>query len=66
MIADNPAFLDNVGMFSSDELKLLQELSAKVSLEKFLNNKSYVDKFGLDFIHTSVLIEGSTYDKLDT
>lgn len=66
MIAYNPSFLDNAAVFSSDELKLLEELSAKVSLEKFLNNKSYVDKFGLDFIHTSALIEGNTYDKLDT
>ena len=66
MIAYNPAFLDNVDIFTSNELNALQELSAKVSLDKFLNNKSYVDKFGLDFIHTSALIEGNTYDKLDT
>ena len=66
MIAYNPAFLDNVDIFSPDELRLFQDLSAKVSLEKFLNNKSYVNKFGLDFIHTSALIEGNTYDKLDT
>lgn len=66
MITYNSAFLNNIDIFAPNELKVLEELSAKVSLEKFLNNKSYVDKFGLDFIHTSALIEGNTYDKLDT
>jgi len=66
MIAYNSTFLEYTTIFTPNELKLLEELSSKVSLEKFLNNKSYVDKFGLDFIHTSALIEGNTYDKLDT
>ena len=66
MITYNSAFLDNIDIFTPKELKILDELNAKVSLEKFLANKSYVDKFGLDFIHTSALIEGNTYDKLDT
>ena len=66
MIPYNPSYLDNTEVFSQDELNYLEELSQKVSLEKFLNNKSYVDKFGLDFIYTSALIEGNTYDKLDT
>lgn len=66
MITYNSAFLDNIDIFTPNELKILDELNAKVSLEKFLANKSYVDKFGLDFIHTSALIEGNTYDKLDT
>ncbi len=66
MISYNSAFLDNITIFTPNELKVLEELSSKVSLRKFLDNKSYVDKFGLDFIHTSALIEGNTYDKLDT
>ena len=66
MIAYNPNYLDNVDIFTPKELELLEGLNQQVSLEKFLNNKSYIDKFGLDFIHTSALIEGNTYDKLDT
>jgi len=66
MIPYNPNFLDNTNIFTKDELNQLQILNSKVSLEHFLNNKSYIDKFGLDFIHTSALIEGNTYDKLDT
>jgi len=66
MITYNPNYLDNTDIFTPNEIKLLEELNEKVSLEKFLNNKSYIDKFGLDFIHTSALIEGNTYDKLDT
>ena len=66
MITYNPNYLDNTDIFTVNEIKLLEELNQKVSLEKFLNNKSYIDKFGLDFIHTSALIEGNTYDKLDT
>ena len=41
MIAYNPVFLDNVDIFSSDELKLLEELSAKVSLEKSMPIKIF-------------------------
>ncbi len=66
MITYNPAYLDNTNIFTKNELELLEELNREVSLEKFLNNKSYINKFGLDFIHTSALIEGNTYDKLDT
>ncbi len=66
MITYNPKYLDNTDIFTQKETELLEELNKKVSLEKFLNNKSYVDKFGLDFIYTSALIEGNTYDKLDT
>ena len=66
MITYNPAYLDNTKIFTKNELELLEELNREVSLEKFLNNKSYINKFGLDFIHTSALIEGNTYDKLDT
>jgi len=66
MITYNPNYLDNTDIFTPNEIKLLEELNQKVSLEKFLKNKSYIDKFGLDFIHTSALIEGNTYDKLDT
>jgi len=66
MITYNPNFLDNTEIFTENELCLLEELNQKVSLDKFLTNKSYVDKFGLDFIYTSALIEGNTYDKLDT
>ena len=66
MITYNPNYLDNTDIFTPKEITLLEELNQKVSLEEFLNNKSYIDKFGLDFIHTSALIEGNTYDKLDT
>ncbi len=66
MTTYNPNFLDNTDIFTKDELEYLEELNKQVSLKKFLNNKSYVDKFGLDFIYTSALIEGNTYDKLDT
>jgi len=66
MITYNPNYLDNVDIFTLQELEYLEELNQKVSLDKFLSNKSFVDKFGLDFIHTSALIEGNTYDKLDT
>jgi len=66
MITYNPKYLDNTEIFTKNELSLLEELNTKVSLEKFLSNKSYIDKFGLDFIYTSALIEGNTYDKLDT
>jgi len=66
MITYDPKYLDNIDIFTAKELELLEELNQQVSLEKFLNNKSYIDKFGLDFIHTSALIEGNTYDKLDT
>ena len=47
MITYNPNYLDNIDIFTSNEIKLLEELNQKVSLEKFLNNKSYIDKFGL-------------------
>ncbi len=66
MITYNPNYLDNTDIFTPSEIKLLEELNQKVSLENFLNNKSYIDKFGLDFIYTSALIEGNAYDKLDT
>jgi len=66
MITYNPQYLDNRDIFTKDELDFLEELNRKVSLKDFLSNKSYVDKFGLDFIYTSALIEGNTYDKLDT
>ncbi len=66
MITYNPDYLDKTEIFTQKEIALLEELNQKVSLKKFLNNKSYIDKFGLDFIHTSALIEGNTYDKLDT
>lgn len=66
MIPYNPDFLDNVTVFTEEEKSLLNTLNDKVSLSKFLANKSYVDKFGMDFIHTSAKIEGNTYDKNDT
>jgi len=66
MITYNPNYLDNTDIFTSSEIKFLEELNQKISLKKFLDNKSYIDKFGLDFIYTSALIEGNTYDKLDT
>ena len=66
MIPYNPTFLDNTDIFSEEELNELENLNKKVSLSKFLSNKSYIDKFGMDFIHTSAKIEGNTYDKHDT
>jgi len=66
MILYNPNFLDNVSVFSVQEKKELENLSNSISLSEFLSNKSYIDKFGLDFIYTSAKIEGNTYTKLDT
>ncbi len=62
----NPNFLDNIAVFTTEEKALLDTLNRKVSLSKFLANKSYIDKFGMDFIHTSAKIEGNTYDRNDT
>ncbi len=66
MIPYNPHFIDNITIFSEEEKAFLDMLNNQVSLSKFLNNKSYIDKFGMDFIHTSAKIEGNTYDKNDT
>jgi len=66
MIKYQPEFLDNREIFTKGETQLLEELCRKVPLDKFLKNQSYVEKFGLDFIYTSALIECNTYDKLDT
>jgi len=66
MIPYNPNFLDNVTVFTKEEKVLLDTLNRKISLFKFLANKSYIDKFGMDFIHTSAKIEGNTYNKNDT
>lgn len=66
MILYNPEFLDNTNIFSHEEKEYLQELNNKIPLTKFLNNKNFIDKFGMDFIHTSAKIEGNTYDKNDT
>ena len=66
MIPYNPSFLDNNTIFTEKELESLDVLTQQVSLSKFLANKSYIDKFGMDFIHTSAKIEGNTYDKHDT
>lgn len=62
----NPSFLDNVNILTEDEKRYFDELNNKVSLSQFLSNKSFVDKFGMDFIYTSAKIEGNTYDKNDT
>ena len=66
MIAYNPQYLDNIDIFTKDEILVLDRLNEQVSLEDFVSNKSFVDKFGIDFIHTSAQIEGNTYDKIDT
>jgi len=66
MISYNPKFLDNINIFNEEEIALLDKLDKEFSLHSFLTNKSYVDKFGLDFIHTSAQIEGNTYDRFDT
>ncbi|CAA6818293.1 MAG: Huntingtin interacting protein E-like protein [uncultured Sulfurovum sp.] len=66
MIPYNPNFLEKTNIFTNQKLVLLEELNTKVSLSKFLSNKSYIEKFGMDFIHTSSKIEGNTYDKHDT
>jgi Fic family protein len=66
MIPYNPDFLDNIDIFTEEELKKLHALNEHVSLSHFLSNKSYIEKFGMDFIHTSAKIEGNTYDKHDT
>ncbi|MCH9739476.1 MAG: Fic family protein [Epsilonproteobacteria bacterium] len=66
MIPYNPNFLEKTDIFTEEELILLENLNTKVSLQKFLANQSYIEKFGMDFIHTSAKIEGNTYDKHDT
>lgn len=66
MIPYNPSFLDKSNILTEVEKRFLDVLNEKVSLAKFLANKSYIDKFGMDFIHTSAKIEGNTYDKNDT
>ena len=66
MIPYNPNFLDNTDIFSKEEISKLNALNKQVSLSHFLSNKSYIEKFGMDFIHTSAKIEGNTYDKHDT
>jgi len=66
MISYNPKFLDNINIFNEEEINLLDKLNKEFSLNNFLANKSYIDKFGLDFIHTSAQIEGNTYDRFDT
>jgi len=66
MISYNPKFLDNINIFNEEEINLLDKLNKEFSLNNFLTNKSYIDKFGLDFIHTSAQIEGNTYDRFDT
>lgn len=66
MIFYNPDFLENTNIFSEEEKQFFEDLNEKVSLSKFLENQSYVDKFGFDFIHTSAKIEGNTYSKIDT
>ncbi|MFA6687720.1 MAG: Fic family protein [Desulfuromonas sp.] len=62
----NPQFLEKTSIFSQKETSLLDALNAKVPLSLFLKNDSYVKKYGIDFIHTSALIEGNTYDRNDT
>lgn len=66
MIPYNQDFLENTKIFTEDEIVILEKLNKEVSLHKFLNNKSYIDKFGMDFIYTSAKIEGNTYSKNDT
>ncbi|NEW60158.1 Fic family protein [Sulfurovum sp. bin170] len=66
MILYNPNFLEKTEIFTIEELQLLDKLNREVSLSSFLTNRSFVDKFGMDFIHTSARIEGNTYDRHDT
>lgn len=66
MIAYNQDFIENTEIFTENEIAMLDALNKKVTLHKFLNNKSFIDKFGMDFIHTSAKIEGNTYNKNDT
>ena len=66
MVCYNPSYLDNITLFTKEERDLLEMLNNKISLSKFLGNKSYVDKFGMDFIHTSAKIEGNAYSRNDT
>lgn len=66
MISYNPDFLEKTSIFTNSELGELESLGGKNMLASFLSNKSLVDKYGIDFIHTSAQIEGNTYDKNDT
>lgn len=66
MMPYNPAFLDNVEIFTKDELELLEQLNSKLTLSEFLKNKNLVNELGIDYIHTSAKIEGNSYSKLET
>ena len=43
MLTYNPNYLGSTDIFTSNEIKLLEELNQKISSKKFLNNKSYID-----------------------
>ena len=57
---------EGTGVFTEEEKALLDALNDRVPLSKFLSNKSYIDKMGLDFIHVSAKMDGNAYDRIDT
>ncbi len=61
----NPDFLNYAPIFTQNELELLENINATLSIEVFLKNKNLVEKFGFDFVYTSAKIEGNTYSKAD-
>ncbi|MDO7253922.1 Fic family protein [Helicobacter cappadocius] len=65
----NPKFLDNIHIWSKEELEILHKMKEDMPIEVFLNStgdKGLVEAYGFDFIYTSAKIEGNTYDRYET
>jgi Fic family protein len=57
--------LENIELFTPQEIEVLENINQSLPLEKFLANPNLVEKFGFDFVYTSAKIEGNTYSKAD-
>jgi len=61
----NPTHLEYKPIFNNSEIKKLEEINHDITLDTFLKNKNFVEKFGFDFIYTNAKIEGNTYTKAE-
>jgi len=61
----NPDFLNNITVFTQNELNTLESINNNITLNTFIENKNLTQKFGFDFVYTSAKIEGNTYSKAD-